>query len=214
MARLRNAWRGLDGNQRLAGGAAAALFVSMLLPWYTERFPTRTERVSAFGSFSFVEAAVLLVAVAVLALLFARGEGKGFHLPGGDGTILLVAGAWVAVLIVYRLFDTPDEPGIRVGTFWGIWIALAIAGALAYAGLRVRAAHRPEPPLPPRARAVPPDRPVRPPATEADTSNPRVDVPPTGATERLRDPPTPPGEQLALDDTPDAIHGGRRPAGG
>jgi hypothetical protein len=47
---------------------------------------------SAFGVYSFVEAAIFLVACAVLVLLFARGERRAFHLPGGDGTVIMAAG--------------------------------------------------------------------------------------------------------------------------
>jgi hypothetical protein len=90
---------------------------------------------------------VLLVAVGVLVLLFARAERRAFHLPGGDGTVLLAAGGWTVLLLIWRAFD---KPGIRgtglVGIQWGFIFAFGAAGALAYAGWRVRAAHRPEPP--------------------------------------------------------------------
>ena len=66
---------------------------------------------SAFGVFSFVEAAVLLVAAAVLFLIWARSEGKAFHLPGGDGTAIALAGGWALLLLVWRLFDKPDVDG-------------------------------------------------------------------------------------------------------
>ena len=74
----------------LAGGAAVALFVTMLLPWYDKSFFQRGQVVhdglNAFQAFSWVEAAVLLVAASVLGLLYARSQRRGFHLPGGDGT--------------------------------------------------------------------------------------------------------------------------------
>ena len=102
---------------------------------------------SAFGAFSFVEAAVLLVALAVLALLFSRSEHATFHLPGGDGTVVMAAGAWVALLLVWRLFDKPDADAALVGVDWGIFFALASAGVLAYAGSRMRRAQQPAAPL-------------------------------------------------------------------
>jgi hypothetical protein len=105
---------------------------------------------SAFGVFSFVEAAILLVAAGVLYLIWARSQQKAFHLPGGDGTVIMVAGGWAFALLVWRLFDKPDvdDPGATVGIGWGIFVALIAAGATAAAGARVRAAHRPEPPNP------------------------------------------------------------------
>ncbi len=45
-----------------------------------------SESMTGWGAFSFVEAAVLLVAAGVLLLLFVRAEGQAFHVPGGDGT--------------------------------------------------------------------------------------------------------------------------------
>jgi len=160
-------WDELSREQRLAGAAAIALFVSMFLPWYQQNAvvsarraqPLVSQNLSAWAVFSFVEAAVLLVAVAVLVLLAARGQGRKFHLPGSDGAIVLLAGLWVAALLVWRLFDKPGIGGhgiaANVGIQWGIFFALAAAGAMAWAGARMRAARRPEPPLIRRPRAKP-----------------------------------------------------------
>jgi hypothetical protein len=159
MTRLLSAWRALTPDQRLAGGAAAALFVTMFLPWYQQNAvvnaprtaPLQSRNLNAFQVFSFVEAAVLLVALALLYLLFARGERRSFQLPGGDGAVVFAAGIWVALLLILRLFDKPGitTHGIaaNVGIQWGIFFALAAAGLIALAGSRMRAARRPEPPL-------------------------------------------------------------------
>ncbi|HEY7962036.1 MAG TPA: hypothetical protein VID29_08960 [Solirubrobacteraceae bacterium] len=160
MTRLSHAWSGLEPEQRLAGAAALALFVTMFLPWYQQNAvvnvtasraqPLVSRNLDAFAVFSFVEAAVLLVAAAVIAMLLARGERRDFQLPGGDGIVVLIAGLWVAALLVLRLFDKPgiSSHGVagNVGIQWGIFFALAAAGLLAYAGSRMRLAQRPEPP--------------------------------------------------------------------
>ena len=154
LSRIARAVRALDPDQRLAGLAALGLLAAMVLPWYTlQAVDPRTRQittnsVSAFGTFTFVEGAVLLVAAGVLALLFARGERRAFHLPGGDGTVVAVAGGWAAFLLFVRVLDRPDGGPYPVGITWGLFVAFALAGALAIAGLRMRAAHRPEPPLP------------------------------------------------------------------
>jgi hypothetical protein len=157
LARLLGAWRALAPEARLAAVAALGLFVTMLLPWYQVQGRVVDRSVTAFGAFSFVEAAVLLVAVAVLALLFARAEGRAFHLPGGDGSVVMAAGAWVALLLVWRLFDKPDADDALVGVQWGIFFALGAAGLLAYAGSRMRRTQRPDPFASPRRRPRPPD---------------------------------------------------------
>jgi hypothetical protein len=149
--RLGAAWRALSREQRRAAYASFGLFVSMFLPWYDKSLPGRKQfrhdNLTAFGAFSFVEAAVLLVSAGVLAMLFARGEGRAFHLPGGDGTIIMVAGAWTAILIVWRLFDKPGvSGGVTIGLQWGIFVALIITGILAWTGAAAA-------PAPPRARA-------------------------------------------------------------
>src|SRR5215207_4002569 len=155
-----------------AAGAAAGLGLTMFLPWYEKSFFDTTgdqprpqsASLSAFGEFSFVEASILLVAAGVLYLVWARSQRKAFHLPGGDGGVIMAAGGWALLLLVWRLFDKPDvdDPGATVGIQWGIFAALIAAGALLAAGARVRAVHRPEPPNP---AADEPDepRPPRPP---------------------------------------------------
>lgn len=145
-------WEKLNPEQRLAGAAAIALFVTMFLPWYQQNAivsarraqPLVSQNLNAWAVFSFVEAAVLLVAAAVLALLIARARGREFHLPGSDGAMILLAGLWSAALLVWRLFDKPGIGGhgiaANVGIQWGIFFALGAAGAMAYAGSRMRAA--------------------------------------------------------------------------
>jgi len=164
LARVARAWRTLTPDGRLAAVAAIALFVSMFLPWYQVQGRVVNDSVTAFGAFSFVEAAVLLVALAVLALLFARSEQATFHLPGGDGSVLMAAGAWVALLLVWRLFDKPSAADALVGVEWGIFFALAAAGLLGYAGSGMRRAQRPPAPLRQRPK-IPTEVPPPPPGT-------------------------------------------------
>ena len=141
---------------RGAAIAAGALALSLLLPWYQKSFVPpgggefREDSVSAFGVFSFVEAAILLVALGVLYLVWARARARGFHLPGGDGFVISLAGAWVLVLLAWRLFDRPEAEGgaATVGISWGVLGPAVAAAALVVIGGRLRAARRPEPPNP------------------------------------------------------------------
>lgn len=141
----------------MAAGASLALFLTLFLPWYQETVvaagKTTSASLTGWAAFSFVEAAVLLVAVAVLTLLVYRAEGRAFHLPGGDGGAITVAGVWTCVLVVWRILDKQGAhvsgPGAAAsGVEWGIFVALAVAAGLTYAGSRIRAAGTPEPPLP------------------------------------------------------------------
>jgi hypothetical protein len=128
--RVLRALRALNFEQRVAAAAALLLVVS------------------TFGPFSFVEAAEVLLAAGVLALLFARGEGRRFHLPFGDGTIVAAAGIWAAALIVVRLFDRSLGQNL---------LALACAALLFLAGARERA-KRPPDDLPAEQPPVPRER--------------------------------------------------------
>ena len=194
--RVRRAWFALARDERIAAGASLGLLVSMFLPWYvlTSRGPggLSTQSLSAFRDFSWVEAAVLLVAAAVCVLLFARAERRPFHLPGGDGSVIAFAGGWAMLLLTWRAFDKPGGTRISaVGLSWGFVAAFAAAGCLTYAGLRIRAAARPEPPLPFEEPVVPPTPPppATPPTAVTEPQTPAApraaEPPPTAATEAI-----------------------------
>ena len=146
----------LPPEHRMAAVAALVLVLSMGLPWYQRTVDPgsgsglASQSLNAFGVFTFIEAAILLVACGVLYLLWARMQGKAFHLPGGDGLVIMLAGGWAALLLIWRVFDRPGDElrGVVVGVQWGFIVALGAAAALVAAGARVRAAHRPEPPNP------------------------------------------------------------------
>jgi hypothetical protein len=110
-------WRRLNFEQRVAGVAALLLIVS------------------TFGPFSFVEAAIVVIGLSVLLLLRKRAEGREFHIPFGDGTIIAAAGAWSGVLIVIRLFDRPLGQNL---------LALVCAAMLVIAGVAERRKRLPD----------------------------------------------------------------------
>jgi hypothetical protein len=202
LARIGRNWRALSSEQRLPAIAAIALLVSMLLPWYRESqtlvVKGRPERLvnslNAFEVYSFVEAAIFVVAVGVLVLLWTRAERKAYHLPGGDGTVIMGAGLWVMFLIFYRQFDRPNRSGVGVDVSvdWGIFIAFLLGALLAYAGYRLRAAHVPEPVVddtpPTEAETVPAPAAADPPPTAADAPPEADDTEPTVVARRRQRP--------------------------
>jgi len=110
-------WRRLNFEQRVAAVGALLLIVS------------------TFGPFTFVEAAIVLTGVAVLFLLRRRAEGREFHVPFGDGTVIAAAGAWSGVLILIRIFDRPLGQGL---------LALVCAAILLIAGIAERRKRLPD----------------------------------------------------------------------
>jgi hypothetical protein len=140
--------RDLDPEQRLAALCALALAGSLFLPWWHDPFVHITS--VAVRRLSFVEVALFLVAASVLVLLLRRGEGKVFHLPLSDGTLIAAAGAWATVLVVFRMLDPPTrtvgETTRDYGIRWGALVALCSALLLMVAGVRTRRRrHRGEP---------------------------------------------------------------------
>ncbi len=220
--RVARAWRALPHESRLAAFACAALFVALFLPWYqvtliaprgSAALQSASATITGWGAFSFVEAAVLLVAAGVVTLLFQRAEGRAFHLPGGDGGVITAAGLWTCLLIVWRIFDkqgaiTRGPSATTSGIEWGIFVALAAAAFLAYSGSRIRAAHRPEPPLPGA------DRPPVGSSAAAETVRMRRRVAPSDLFERVvpDDPPTMPFGRAKRSDTDITIRRSRPPS--
>jgi hypothetical protein len=151
LVRVARAWRALDVEQRRAAAAAVALLVTMFLPWYEKNYFDHgrpvNDSISAFGAVSFIEAAIFLVSLGVLWLLFLRAERRAFHLPGGDGTVIFASGAWATFLLFWRVFDRPDVAGggATVGIQWGFFLAFVAAGVLTFVGFRLRAGHLAEP---------------------------------------------------------------------
>ena len=212
LARIGRNWRALSPEQRLAAIAALALLLSMLLPWYQETGFAKNAKgdlvriddtKNAFGVYSFIEAAIFVVVVGVIVLLWARAERKAFHLPGGDGTVIMGAGLWVMFLIFYRQLDKPNgrKEGLiqtSIGVEWGIFTAFLLGALLAYAGYRLRAAHVPEPVVddapPPEAETVPAPAAADPPPEAPDTE-------PTVVARRRRPPTDDPFDgQLSFDE--------------
>ncbi len=169
LSRVARAWRALEPEQRLAAAASVALLLSMLLPWYEKNVVVgkglASDSISAFGVFSFIEAAIFLVTAGVLVLLFFAPSAAPSHLPGGDGTVVFGAGLWSVLLLFVRVFSRPhvQGQGSTVGIQWGFFVAFVAAGALAYAGYRIRAIDRVEPTAAqdPTARVDPAPLPVR-----------------------------------------------------
>jgi hypothetical protein len=183
IGRLRRALANLASEQRRVALAAALVLVSLLLPWYSKSFAgfdgkgkVATDSQAKLAIFvpSFVEASIFLVAVAILVLMFFRGEKAAFHLPFGDGIVVSAGGAWVGFLVFYRFIDQPaggktDNLVYTYDLSWGIFFGLLAAAFLIYAGTRLRFAHVAEPPLPGEGPTTVAPRPA-PPPEEAPTA--------------------------------------------
>ncbi|MCW2983258.1 MAG: hypothetical protein JWR63_828, partial [Conexibacter sp.] len=154
IGRLRRAFGAMASDQRRVVLAAALVLASLLLPWYSKSTAgfngrslaaTHEAKLAIFVP-SFVEASIFLVAVAIVVLMFFRGEGRGFHLPFGDGIVVSAGGAWVGFLVFYRFIDQPaggttNNLVYSYDLSWGIFFGLLAAAHLIYAGTRLRLAN-------------------------------------------------------------------------
>jgi hypothetical protein len=190
IGRLRRSLGNLASEQRRVALAAALVLVSLLLPWYSKSITgfdgkkvlAQHEAKLAIFVPSFVEASIFLVAVAILVLMFFRGERAAFHLPFGDGIVVSAGGAWVGFLVFYRFIDQPaggktDNLVYTYDLSWGIFFGLLAAAFLIYAGTRLRLARVAEPPLPGEGPTTVAPRPA---AGEAPTTKapvPAADAP-------------------------------------
>ena len=140
-AGIAHAARVLNTEQRLAALGALGVIASMFLPWWRNPFPPALSY-WAVNRFTFVELALVLVAGAVLVMLYGRAHGHGFHLPLSDGTLLAAAGLWSCVLVLVRIADPPTRGGVDYERRWGFLVTLASGALMAYAGVRARRRHR------------------------------------------------------------------------
>lgn len=189
---LAQLYRALSPEQRVAGAGALLLIVSTA------------------GPFTFIEAAEVLVALAVLLLIFRRAQGKRFHLPFGDGTIVALAGIWCALLVLLRLFERPFAQAVFAFGCCALIVAAGIRErsrrpaddmpqTRAYASAARRGGAPPRPADEAKTRPMPADERTRP--IPADQ--------PTKPTPGNEEPPPARGEQRTLplpterDDLPD-----------
>ena len=187
---LGETWRRLNFEQRVAAVGAVLLVISTL------------------GPFSFVEAAMILTAGGVLLLVRKRAEGKLFHVPFGDGSVIAAAGAWAGFLILVRFVDRPAGQSL---------LALVCAAAILLAGLLERAKHPPddlpagaaEPGTPP---APPPDPEERV-APAASREAAPAEAPPAPAEAPPADQATAETQALPAKVLPPATPPGRRASG-
>lgn len=168
---LRAAWSTLDHRQHRVVAAAALVLLTLALPWYSQETVARDApgsfvrsggSISGLAGMSFIEASLLVVLAGVLAMLWGRGTRRQFTLPYPDGTLVCAAGAWMGLLIVYRLFARPHgEDSAQeltvIGLNWGIFVSLLAVGVLFAAGFDLRR-HGPRNAVPGEPGPAPPDR--------------------------------------------------------
>jgi len=140
LAGLGDLFRSLAAHDRLAVIGALLIAASMLLPWYGVTLSGGLVK-TGLNTFGFVQAALLLTVASALVLIARTASGQRVPRPLHEGTLLVISGAWSALLIGYRMVDRPEFEiaGVgRVALRYGIFIALGGAALLVVGGLRRR----------------------------------------------------------------------------
>lgn len=140
--RLGHAVRGMGPSERLASLGGLAVFVSLLLPWYTSPIEANLVQ-TGIGDFNFAIAALLVTMAAVISLAVNVGDGYRPPRPLSIGTLMILAGLWGSAIVVFEILDRPnfDFGGVHdsYDVTYGIFVALAGTAAVTVAGVRRRA---------------------------------------------------------------------------
>jgi hypothetical protein len=124
--------------ERVAAIGAVVVLGSTLLPWYGLRFLSSLSQ-TGLDAFGLAQAALALTALAALVLIVRCARGYRLPRPLSEGALLIAAGAWAALLVVYAMIDRPDDFGlVTISLRYGIFVALAGAVAIAVGGVRLR----------------------------------------------------------------------------
>jgi len=140
-SKARAAFAELSPAEQLGLAGAAALPTSMLFPWYGFKLGS-TLSATAFDAFNLAHAVLLLTAGAVGWMLLLRSR-RDWPRPLDDGALLIVAGVWSLLVLAFLVADPPDLivdtlPIGGVEIRYGMIVALAGAGAMVAAGVRIR----------------------------------------------------------------------------
>jgi hypothetical protein len=139
--RVGHAVRAMGPSERLAAIGVLAVLFSLPLPWY--RAPISTDLVlTGAGSFSFATAALCLTGAAVLFLVSEVGDGYRPPRPLTVGGLLIAAGIWMDLVLIFLIADRPQFHFAAVNAdyqlSYGIFIALGGSTAIILAGARRR----------------------------------------------------------------------------
>jgi hypothetical protein len=161
----------LSLGDQIAAVSGIALFIVMFLPWYGVDVNvgpiSASESANAWEALSFIDILLFLIALVAVGVPAAKAAGSlPDDVPGA--LLVLAAGAFGVLLVLFRLIDlpTPDisAAGVDFGRKIGIFLGLVATAGIAYGGWRANE----EAPVSstPASAPPPPPPPAEPPAAE------------------------------------------------
>lgn len=171
----------LNSGERIAAGAALALFVCMFFSWFNFGYDT----VTAWEGLHYISPILAIAIASTVGIAFMKATGRSLgDIP--DGSVIFVLGGLATLLVLFRLVDPISAPGfegveengsVEAGLFLGLLAAggIAVGGYLATGGTALAqlktllptqapgpppaAPHAPPPPPTPAPSASPPPPP-------------------------------------------------------
>jgi hypothetical protein len=137
----------LSNGEKIAGVSAILLFIFMFFDWFTAEVSgggsfSASEGGSAWDALDNIPIFLVITIVAALGVVALRLSDSTFEPPVSANAIVAVLGAISALLILYRIIDTPGEGGsfagvtVDISPAFGIFLGLIAAAGITFGAYR------------------------------------------------------------------------------
>jgi hypothetical protein len=126
----------LTTGEKIAGGAAIGLFVSMFFAWFGFDNPGEVLGIGgsitfdAWESFDFIDLILFVTVLVTVGSVVAKASDALVDFPFNP--VVTVLGALCALLVLYRIVDPPGGSDRE----WGVFLGLILSALVAYGGYR------------------------------------------------------------------------------
>lgn len=126
----------LSTGEKIAGGAAIVLFISMFFAWFGFDNPGEALGIggsitfSAWESFDFIDLILFVTVLVTVGSLVAKASDALVDFPFNP--VVTVLGGLCLLLILYRIIDPPYGTDRE----WGVFLGLILAALVTYGGYR------------------------------------------------------------------------------
>ncbi|MGN6202466.1 MAG: hypothetical protein ACTHNY_08685 [Solirubrobacterales bacterium] len=126
----------LTTGEKIAGGAAIALLISMWFAWFGFDYPGEALGIggsitfNAWESFDFIDLILFLTVVVTVGSVIAKASDALIDFPFNP--VVTILGGLCVLLVLYRIIDPPGGSDRE----WGVFLGLILSALVAYGGYR------------------------------------------------------------------------------
>jgi hypothetical protein len=126
----------LTTGEKIAGGAAIVLFISMFFAWFGFDNPGEALGIggsitfNAWESFDFIDLVLFVTVLVTVGSVLAKASDALVDFPFNP--VIAVLGGLCALLVLYRIIDPPGGSDRE----WGVFLGLILSALVAYGGYR------------------------------------------------------------------------------